>query len=141
MMLKVTCAIIVKQGKILAVQNGYGSDHPYQWEFPGGKKDNDETNEECIMREIEEELDIEIDVVKRLQSVKWDYGFKKIELIPFLCTIKSGEIKLKEHNQLRWVDFKTLRKLNLSEADLELIKSPQNRQILEEYLRENMYDS
>lgn len=140
-MLKVTCAIIVKSGKILAVQNGYNSDHPYLWEFPGGKIEATETAEECIIREIKEELGIEIKIVKQMKAVQWDYGFKKIELIPFLCTIKSGEIKLIEHDKFQWENLNSLLKLDISEADYELIRIPENLKTLEEYFGENMDNS
>ena len=140
-MIRVTCAIIVKDGKVLVVQNGSDSDHPFQWEFPGGKIKIGETADECIKREIREELEIGIRIVKKMCAIKWDYGFKKIELIPFLCRIYSGEIKLTEHIRYLWKDFESLGEIDLSEADRELIKLNENREILEEYLRENMHNS
>jgi 8-oxo-dGTP diphosphatase len=140
-MLKVTCAIIVKLGKILVVQNGSDSDHPFQWEFPGGKIKGNETAEECIKREIREELEIEINILKTMCAVQWDYGFKKIELIPFLCKIDGGDIFLTEHDQFIWSDWKYVLKMNLSEADQEIIKLKANQQILEEYFRENMHNT
>ena len=136
--MKVTCAIIINQGKILVVQNGPASDHPHQWEFPGGKIDIDETPEECISREIMEELGTGISILKKMHVVQWEYGFKKIELIPFLCAIKTGDIKLTEHVQFLWKNFESLPGVDFSEADYELIKLPANKKILEEYLRENM---
>ncbi|HZY24320.1 MAG TPA: NUDIX domain-containing protein, partial [Bacteroidales bacterium] len=60
-MLNVTCAVIRNEdNKILVVQRGEDSDHPFKWEFPGGKLDPEETEEECIIREIDEELSMEI---------------------------------------------------------------------------------
>lgn len=140
-MLKVTCAIIVHQGKILATQRGADSDHPFQWEFPGGKIDSGETAEESIIREIWEELEIKIRILKKMQSVKWDYGFKKIELIPFLCLIESGKINLTEHHNLTWTELNFLNDLDFSDADRELITLQANRNILVEYFRENMDNS
>ena len=55
-MIEVCCAIILKESKILAVQRGPESSHPWKWEFPGGKVNPDETVEECIVREISEEI-------------------------------------------------------------------------------------
>ena len=140
-MVKVTCAIIAKRGKILVVQNSSDSDHPFQWEFQGGKLNVNETPEECIKREIMEELEIDIDIIMRLNAVEWDYGFKKIELIPFLCIISDGDIKLIEHNQFLWIDMESVMKIDLSEADHALLKLTKNQQILEEYFRKNMYNS
>ena len=90
--LKVACAIIIQNERILIVQNNSNSDHPFQWKFPGGKIKVEETSENCIKREIFEELEIEIEICQEMNSVEFDYGFKQILLIPFLCSIKKGEI-------------------------------------------------
>ena len=140
-MLKVTCAIIVKSGKILIVQNGTDSDHPFQWEFPGGKVKGNETPEECIKREIREELEIEIDILMTMQAVNWDYGFKQIELIPFLCNINEGEINLTEHTRYLWNNWESLLKMDLCGADLEMIRLKANQQMLKKYFRENMHNT
>ncbi len=58
-MLKVSCAIIINKNKILVTQHGEKSEHPFLWEFPGGKINTGETPEECIKREIKEELSVE----------------------------------------------------------------------------------
>ena len=71
------------------------------WEFPGGKIGKSETATDCIKREIMEELEIEVEIQNKLISIKFDYLFKQIELIPFLCSIKSGEIKLNEHEDYK----------------------------------------
>ena len=96
-MIDVCCAIILKESKILAVQRGPGSSHPWLWEFPGGKIHPDESAENCIIREIEEELKVRIEVLYSLSSVDFDYGSKQIRLFPFVCRILSGEIFLTEH--------------------------------------------
>ena len=93
-MLKVTCALIIRDNKLLITQNNFKSDHPFQWEFPGGKIKTGETLENCIKREIMEELEIEIEILSTMKAVIYDYGFKKIKLYPFLCSIKNGKIKL-----------------------------------------------
>ena len=140
-MLEVACAIIVNNGKILVTQHSGDSDHPFQWEFPGGKLKTGETFEDCIIREINEELEIEIRILTRMHSVKWDYGIKKIELVPFLCSIKSGEIRLTEHLHFLWKDPESLYELDFSAADYELINLHSNQLILEEYFREYMNNS
>jgi 8-oxo-dGTP diphosphatase len=137
-MLKVTCAIVVERNKILVTQRNHHSDHPLKWEFPGGKLIQGETVEECVVREIREELEIEIEIRESMVPVNYDYGFKQIGLIPFLCVIKSGEIKLNEHNDFVWATFGNLKKIDFAAADLKLIQHPGNQKILKKYLWKNM---
>lgn len=106
---------------MLAVQRGPESDHPWQWEFPGGKIRSGETAEECIVREISEELTIGIEVLTQLLPVEFDYGSKQIYLIPFVCKIDSGEIVLTEHVTKRWISIGEWNELDWSGADRELI--------------------
>lgn len=120
-MIEVTCAIIIKNSGILAVQRGAESSHPFLWEFPGGKIHADETAEQCIVREIKEELTVEIDVLYRLQAVDFDYGVKQIRLIPFICRIVSGEIVLTEHIRKCWLKADEWQTISWSGADRELI--------------------
>lgn len=135
-MLKVTCAIIICDNRILVTQNGSESDHPFQWEFPGGKIKENESAEDCILREIREELEVKIKILKGLTAIVFDYGFKKIELIPFLCSIGKGEIKLTEHNDFDWLELKELETVDFSAADLKLIQLKKNKDVLKEYFGE-----
>jgi len=109
-------------------------DLPGKWEFPGGKLLEDESAELCIVREIQEELSVAIEIYEKLPSVQHIYGDKTVELIPFRAKIIAGEIVLTEHAALRWVDPDELLLLNCAEADvavlndyLALIKSRQPR--------------
>ena len=120
-MIEVSCAIIMKDSKILAVQHGPGTSHPWKWEFPGGKIHPDETAAQCIIREIEEELRIRIEVQKQLESIEFDYGNKQIRLIPFIGIIASGDIILTEHVAKYWFSFDQWQTIDWSEADYELI--------------------
>ena len=135
-MLKVTCAIIIQNNKMLITQNGPNSDHPFTWEFPGGKIDQGESAEECIIREITEELNIEVRILQLLQPIIYDYGIKEIELIPFICQLVSGKIELREHVDSKWIDFVTLKKVDLSDADKKLINEKINQSILKKYIGE-----
>jgi len=120
-MIEVCCAIIVDEIKILAVQRGPESSHPWLWEFPGGKVHSDETPEQCIIREIEEELTLKIDILNHLEAVEFDYGTKQIRLIPYVCQIVSGEIILTEHTAMRWFCLDEWETIDWSGADRELI--------------------
>jgi len=120
-MIDVSCAIIIKDSKILAVQRGPESSHPWKWEFPGGKIHTEETAAQCVVREIEEELMLRIDALSQLESVEFDYGTKQIRLIPFICKITSGEIMLIEHVAKCWFGLNQWQTIEWSGADRELI--------------------
>jgi 8-oxo-dGTP diphosphatase len=121
-MISVTCAIIVKNDTILACQRGPNSSHPYEWEFPGGKQENAETPEECIIREIWEELRVEIEVLKPLKPVEYEYPEIAIRLIPFLCHITEGNPTPIEHHTIRWQRIAMFNDLKWSKADEKLFR-------------------
>ena len=135
-MIQVACAIIIDRGKILIAQNNESSDHPFQWEFPGGKVKTGETEKECIVREIEEELNLTVEVVEALTPVEYDYKIKAIRLIPFVCSLVSGEMKLNDHKAVKWMTIDELGELDLAEADKGLIQLVENRTRLKKYLGE-----
>lgn len=120
-MIDVSCAIIINGGKMLAVQKGPESSHPWKWEFPGGKVHLQETAEQSIAREISEELMINIEVLQRLESIEFDYGTKPLCLIPFVCQVVDGEVILTEHVSMRWIDWTEWPNLDWAEADRQLI--------------------
>ena len=123
-MIDVTCAIIRNEdNQVLVVQRGELTDHPMKWEFPGGKQVPGETEEECIIREIREELSIEIVICDRLPQVEHDYGNKKIRLIPFVCDTLDDMPFLTEHVAFKWIDVKELMTPDYSEADIIVAKN------------------
>ena len=133
-MIQVTCAIIIDHGKILIAQNNESSDHSFQWEFPGGKVKSGETEKECIAREIKEELNLTVEVVEALIAVEYDYKIKAIRLMPFVCSLVSGEMKLNNHKEVKWMTIDELGELDLAEADKVLIQMAENRMRLKKYL-------
>jgi len=123
-MLVVTCAIIRnEEDEVLVVQRGEATDHPFKWEFPGGKLASDETEEECIIREVKEELSIDIVITGRLPAVDHDYGHKKIHLIPFICDTLDEIPFLSEHIAYKWLDNKDLPSIDFSAADVFVVKN------------------
>jgi 8-oxo-dGTP diphosphatase len=121
-MINVTCAIIIFGNKILAAQRSEKMKLPLKWEFPGGKVEENENNEECIVREIKEEINVEVEIVKKLANSIYDYGAFKINLIPFIANYISGEIKLLEHKDYRLLDKSQLMNLDWAEADLPIVE-------------------
>lgn len=120
--LKVTCAIINFRDLILVVQRSENMSLPFKWEFPGGKLELNESEEDCIKREIKEELDIEINLLKRLTPSLFNYPSVSIELIPFLANYLEGEITLKEHKRYLLLTKQELSNLDWAEADLPILK-------------------
>jgi 8-oxo-dGTP diphosphatase len=118
-MIIVTCAVIRnEENQILVVQRGEETDHPFKWEFPGGKLAPEETLEDCILREVDEELSLEIIICGKLPEVEYDYGHKQIRLIPFICDTLNEMPVLSEHIDYKWIDSKDLLTIDFSEADL-----------------------
>lgn len=113
---KVVAAIIQKDGKIFATQRGYG-EFKGGWEFPGGKIEEGETPEQALVREIREELETEIEVGELLEQVEYDYPNFHLSMDCFLCTIKSGDLVLKEHEDARWLGKEQLDSVEWLPAD------------------------
>lgn len=115
----VACAIIEDDfGGVLVAQRSGTMTLPLKWEFPGGKIEHGETEEETIIREILEELHVEISIISKLPQVIHHYENFSITLIPFICRIIKGEIKLTEHQAFRWLNPNNLLDLDWAEADI-----------------------
>ena len=127
--ISVTCAIIHFDNKILAVQRSETMSLPLKWEFAGGKIEPGESDEDCIKREIFEELNIHIKVKRRLSPVLHQYPNFKINLIPFIAEYGSGELKLKEHSDYVLLDKDELYRLDWAEADILIVEEHQSIEI------------
>ncbi|MBT1073557.1 (deoxy)nucleoside triphosphate pyrophosphohydrolase [Geobacter chapellei] len=119
----VTCAIIEKDDLVLAAQRSASMSLPLKWEFPGGKIDPDESCEECLQREIMEELGITVTISSALPSHTHCYTSFTVTLYPFICTIDKGEIVLHEHAAITWLAPEKLCELDWAEADLPVIET------------------
>jgi len=126
--IRVVAAIIIEKGKVFATQRGYG-EFKDGWEFPGGKIEEGETPEQAIVREIEEELDTEIEVVELLDKVEYDYPKFHLSMDCFVCRIKSGDLVLKEHEAAKWLAKEELYSVDWLPADLGVVRE------IEEYIK------
>ena len=104
------------QKDIFVTQRGYG-DYKDGWEIPGGKLEPGETPEECIVREIREELATEVRAERILGVVDYDYPSFHLTMHCILCTIVSGKLQLLEHEAAKWVNKETLRSVDWLPAD------------------------
>jgi 8-oxo-dGTP diphosphatase len=131
--IEVVAAIIQDEDKIFATQRGYG-EFKDGWEFPGGKMEPGETPQQALVREIKEELDTEIQVGELLDTVEYDYPAFHLTMHCFMCTVKSGDLVLKEHEDARWLTKDTLDQVDWLPADKDLVGK------IKEYLERAVQD-
>ena len=123
-MIDVSCALIISHdGQVLVAQRSSSMHLPLKWEFPGGKVEPGESAEDCLIREIREELGVEIKIVKKMTPSVYDQGKQVIRLIPFQCILVGGEVLLTEHAAFLWLDPAELNKLDWAEADIPIVKN------------------
>ena len=124
--ISVSAAVILRTNsqtlkhEILATQRGYG-DFKGGWEFPGGKLEPAETPEECIVREIQEELATEVKAEKTLAVVEYDYPSFHLTMHCILCSVVSGSLKLLEHEDAKWLTRETLYSVDWLPADMLIL--------------------
>ena len=118
--IKVVAAIICQDNQIFATQRGYG-DFKGGWEFPGGKVELGETPEAALVREIREELAVEISVGELLTTVEYDYPNFHLTMHCYLCRLTGGELRLLEHQAARWLGKGELYSVEWLPADVGII--------------------
>lgn len=122
MVIEVVCGVIVRDNKVLCVQRSEKMLLPLKWEFPGGKIEKNETPEQCLDREIKEELGVKIEILEKLSNSYCDYGSFEIILIPYLCKYLGDEIILSEHKEFQWLLYSQLLLLDWAPADVPIVK-------------------
>lgn len=118
--IRVVAAIIVDDEKIFATQRGYG-DFKGGWEFPGGKIEVGETPQEALIREIKEELEVEIEVGELIDTIEYDYPTFHLSMDCFWTEIVSGDLVLKEHEAAKWLTKDELDLIEWLPADVILV--------------------
>ena len=124
----VACALIERDGLVLAAQRSAVMSLPLKWEFPGGKLETGESAEECLQREMVEEMGVTITVGRPLPRHTHSYDTFTVTLYPFICSIERDTITLHEHAAMVWLPPDELHTLDWLEAD---------RPVLEAYARLN----
>lgn len=117
----VSAAIIMKDNKIFVTQRGYGEFKDW-WEFPGGKIEEGETPEECLKREIKEELEADINIDKYLCTVEYDYPNFHLKMECFICSLIDGHLELVEAEDAKFITKDKLDNIDFLPADLLVVK-------------------
>jgi 8-oxo-dGTP diphosphatase len=123
--IEVVAAVIQHQNKILAVQRGPAK-YAYiseKWEFPGGKMEAGETEEQTIIREIREELDMQIEVKSKLLTVEHPYPDFHLTMHTYLCKTEQSVPKLTEHLAFRWLKMDELEEMDWAGADVPIVEA------------------
>lgn len=118
---RVVAAVIRSEDKIFATARGYG-EFKGQWEFPGGKIEPGETPQEALVREIQEELDVKIEVGDLIDTIEYDSPSFHLSMDCFWCIVTDDEITLKEAEDARWLSKDELYSVDWLPADMELIE-------------------
>jgi len=121
--IEVVAAVIEHENQYLCVQrNANKYDYiSYKYEFPGGKVEPNETNEEALTREIQEELNLEIHIQKHIITVEHTYPDFKISMHTYLCKSQNREITLNEHVDQKWLEKSDLHSLDWAGADIPIV--------------------
>ncbi|SEG11708.1 8-oxo-dGTP diphosphatase [Caloramator fervidus] len=118
---EVVAAIIIRDGKVLIARRKDGNIKG-KWEFPGGKLEKNETYEECLLREIYEELKMEVKIIMPFERVVYEYEGGKIKLVSFIVKPLSLDYKLSVHDDALWVKVEEVENFDLAPADIPIAK-------------------
>ncbi len=121
-MKQVTAAIIIKGHEVLIAKRPAGDRLSGKWEFPGGKIEAGESPEECLRRELAEELGIEACVGDFFAESVYHYEHGAIELLAYFVEWISGDICLRAHDEVKWVAMKELGQYDLAPADIPIME-------------------
>ena len=119
--IEVAAGLVFRDGKLLITKRLEGGHLAGLWEFPGGKREANETIERCLHRELKEELGIEVALGQALESVTHKYSVMTVQITFFLARLAKGEPRAIECAGLEWVTRENLAKFQFPPADQRLI--------------------
>ena len=121
--IEVVGAAIIKEDKVLVMQRSNQMTLPGMWEFPGGKVEANETEQEALIREIKEELSVTINILDYINEASYDYDFGTVQLKVYTAEIISGQITLEEHSDGKWVTADELKNIDWAPVDIPAAKA------------------
>ena len=132
--IEVVAAIIMKDNKILATKRGYG-EFKGGWEFPGGKMEKDETDEQALVREIKEEMNVDITVKEFLATVEHEYPTFYLIMHTYICNLEDDKLEKIYHNDTNelehedaiWLSMDELDTVNWLPADIKVVDEIRKR--------------
>lgn len=120
--IEVAAAVILSNKKIFAARRKPGADLAGYWEFPGGKVEVNETPQQCLFRELKEELCITTEIGNYIGESLYDYGTKLVRLIAFEVAHISGDYQLIDHDKYCWLGIDELDSIDWAPADIPLVE-------------------
>ena len=118
--LKVVAAVISQEDKILIARRKKGKHLELKWEYPGGKLENDEKEDDALKRELKEEFSIEASIGKYLTESFYEYDSININLKAYLVDSFSGDFKLADHDKIEWIKIEEIKKYDFAPADIPI---------------------
>lgn len=119
--INVVGAAIIDKGKLYTVQRNAHKSLPGMWEFPGGKIESGETKEEALIREVQEELTTDIEIIDFVNTAEYSYVFGHVILSVYLAKITNGQLTLSEHQAEKWLNADQLRTVEWAPVDYEAV--------------------
>jgi mutator protein MutT len=119
---KVGVGVVEKEGRYLITQRKFNDHLGGIWEFPGGKIKQGESDQDCVVRELKEELGIEVKVGQHLDTIHYTYPDRKIELRFYACSLSSGDPQAIDVQDFRWAKAEELIYYQFPKADREIVE-------------------
>lgn len=120
--IEVVAAAIIDDQQVLAMQRSQAMTLPGFWEFPGGKIETGESDTEALIREIKEELTVDIEIIEYINEYSYTYDFGLVSLKVYTAKITSGSIQMIEHSDKKWLKAEELLDLNWAPVDIPAVE-------------------
>ena len=123
----VTAAVIIKEDKVLITRRGANEKLSGYWEFPGGKVENGETPQECLERELLEELGIKSKAGEIIADSEYHYSHGSFRLLAIMTRVENNNFSISVHDKVEWVPIASLLQYKLAPADIPIAKAIMER--------------